>query len=154
MKEHFELQEYLLFFFFNNSNIYYMINIYSDTNQSAIKYLKNTEVNVRNVLVIVSNLNIRDSIWNLLFSFHLIHSNLLVDVAGSFDLMLLYPTNQVLTRYLDNVNDANSVIDLMFLRPNSLEFNNYTIYPELQYLSNHTPLMVNIPIIKEFILDK
>ena len=131
-----------------------MININSDTNQSAIKYLKNTEVNVRNVLVIVSNLNIRDSIWNLLFSFYSIHSNLLVDVADSFDLMLSYPTNQVLTRYLDNVNDANSVIDLMFLRPNSLEFDNYTIYSELQYLSNHTPLMVNISIIKEFILDK
>ena len=131
-----------------------MININSDTNQSAIKYLKNTEVNVRNVLVIVSNLNIRDSIWNLLFSFYSIHSNLLVDVADSFDLMLSYSTNQVLTRYSDNMNDANSVIDLMFLRPNSLEFDNYTIYPELQYLSNHTPLMVNISIIKEFILDK
>jgi len=131
-----------------------MINIYSDTNQSAIKYLKNTEVNVHNVLVMVSNLNIRDSIWNLLFSFHSIHSNLLVDVADSFDLMLSYPTNQVLTRYSDNVNDANSVIDLMFLKHNSLEFDNYTIYSELQYLSNHALLMVNISIIKEFILDK
>jgi len=55
---------------------------------------------------------------------------------------------------LDNINDANFVIDLMFLRPNSLEFNNYTIHPKLQYLSNHTLLTVNISIIKEFVPDK
>ena len=39
-----------------------MINVYSDVNQSALKYLKNTEANVHNVLVIASNFNIRDSI--------------------------------------------------------------------------------------------
>ena len=59
-----------------------------------------------------SNLNIRDSIWNPLFSFHLIHSNLLVNITDSFDLMLLYSTNQVPTRYLDNVNDISFVINI------------------------------------------
>ena len=75
--------------------------------------------------------DIRDNIWNSLISFNLIYSNLLVDVADSFDLLLSLSTNQVPTRYSDNVNNANFVIDIIFLRPNSLEFDNYTIYPKL-----------------------
>ena len=142
------------FSFFNNSDIYYMINVYSDANQSALKYLKDTEVNVHNFLVIANNFNIRDNIWDLMFLFYLIHSNLLVNVADFFDFMLSCSTNQVLTRYLDNANDANSVINLMFFKPNSLEFNNYTLYPKLWYLSDYTLSTVNISIIEKFIPDK
>ena len=38
-----------------------MINIYSDTLQIALKYLKNTKVNIINMLVMAGDLNIRDS---------------------------------------------------------------------------------------------
>ena len=103
-----------------------MINVYSNTIQIALKYLKNTNANICNVLVIISDFNIRDSSWGSLFSFHLIHSDLLTGIANSLDLSLSNPTNQVSTRYLDNAHDANSVIDLMFLRPNLLEINNHT----------------------------
>ena len=37
-----------------------MINIYSDEYQLVLKYLKNTEVNICNVLVLTGNFNIRD----------------------------------------------------------------------------------------------
>ena len=50
------------FFFFNNSDIYYIINISSDANQSALKYLKNAEANIHNILVMAGDFNIRDSI--------------------------------------------------------------------------------------------
>ena len=104
-----------------------MINIYSDVNQTALKYLKDTEANICNVLVIAGNFNIRNSSWDLLISFHLVHSDLLTNIADS---LLSNLTNQVSTRYLDNANDLNSVINLMFLRPSSFKFDNYTIYPE------------------------
>jgi len=55
--------------------------------------------------------------------------------------------------YSDNTNDTNSVIDLFFLHPNSIEFDNHIIISELQYLSNHTLLTVNIFIVEEFIQD-
>ena len=100
------------------------------------------------------NFNIRDSSWNPLISFHLVHSNLLTNIANFLDLLLSNLTNQVLTRYLDNMNNSNLVIDLMFLRPSSFEFDNYTIYPKFQYSSDYTPLIVDISIIKEFIPDK
>ena len=54
-----------------------------------------------------------------------------MDITDSFDFMMSWSTNQVSTRYAGNTNDANSVIDLIFLRPNFAEFDNHTIYPEL-----------------------
>ena len=51
-----------------------MLNIFSDNQQSALKYLKNTEVTLQNVLIITRDFNIRDSIWDLSYPFHLIYS--------------------------------------------------------------------------------
>jgi len=48
--------------FFNCSSISYLINIYSDSSQTALKYLKDTEANINNILVIIGDFNIRDSI--------------------------------------------------------------------------------------------
>ena len=99
--------------------------------------------------------NIRDSSWNPSFSFHSIYNDLLTDIADFLDLILSNPTiNQVPTRYSDNINDVNSIINLIFLKPNSLKIDNHTIYPELQYSSDHAPLTVNISIIEELIPDK
>ena len=58
------------------------------------------------------------------------------------------------TRYSDNQNDSNLVIDLMFLHSNSSELNNHMIHPEWRLSSDHMPLMVNIAIIKEYIQIK
>jgi len=41
----------------------------------------------------------------------------------------------------------------MFLRFNSLELDNYSILPDLQYLLDYAPLVVDIQIIKEFVQD-
>ena len=40
-----------------------MINVYSNMSQYTLKYLKNTEVNINNVLIITGDFNIRDSLW-------------------------------------------------------------------------------------------
>ena len=47
--------------FFNNSSIYFNINIYPDNYQSALKYLKNTKINLNNVQIIIEYFNIRDN---------------------------------------------------------------------------------------------
>jgi len=94
------------------------MNIYSDLSQAALKYLRNTEVNISNVLIMTRDFNIRDSSWDPHFLYHSIHSDILIKVADSLHLELSRPTEQVPTRYLDNQQNLNSVIDLMFLRPN------------------------------------
>ena len=98
--------------------------------------------------------NIRDSSWDSSFLHHSIHCNLLNDIVDSMDLCMSKATNCVPTRYLDNQNNLNSVMDLIFLCLNLLELNNHTIYPEWRLLSDHMPLTVNIAIIEEHLQTK
>ena len=95
--------------------------------------------------------NIRDRDWDPEYLFHSFYSDILIDIANSFNLSLSNSTNHIATRYLDNNDTLNLVIDLMFLRSSSSELNYHSILLELQYSSDHTPLVVNLQIIKEFV---
>ena len=70
--------------FSNQSSTFFIIKIYSDMSQSALKYLKDTKVNIPNVIIITGDFNIRNSIWDPNFLFHLCHSDSLFDIADSF----------------------------------------------------------------------
>lgn len=107
-----------------------MLNIYSDSLQLALKYLKNTEVNINNVLIMIGDFNIRDSLWDLSFSYHSIHRNTLTDIADSFQLDISNSIVQAPMRYIDNQDNSDSVIDLMFLKLILEEFNNHSILPD------------------------
>jgi len=50
--------------FFNYGLIHYLFNVYSDLFQSALKYFKNTEVNLNNILIMTGDFNIRDCLWD------------------------------------------------------------------------------------------
>ena len=60
-KNIFNHRDICCFSFFNNGDIFFMINVYSDNHQSALKYLKNTEVKIQNVLIMAGDFNIRNS---------------------------------------------------------------------------------------------
>ena len=47
--------------FFNCGLIYYLMIVYSDSSQLALKYLKDTEVNLNNILIMTGGFNIRDN---------------------------------------------------------------------------------------------
>jgi len=55
--------------------MYFLINIYSDNYQFAIKYLKDTKVNLNNILIIMGDFNIRDNNWN---PFYIIYDHALL----------------------------------------------------------------------------
>jgi len=120
----------LLASFFNNSIMYWIMNIYLDSSHSTLKYLKNTEVNIPNLLIITGDFNIRDSIWNPSFPHHSAISDDLIIIADSFNLDLSFPTHRVSTRYSDIAGKSNLVIDLMFLRSGSTELNNHSVHPD------------------------
>jgi len=105
----------LLASFFNNSIVYWIMNIYSNSSHSASKYFKDTEVNILNLLIMTSDFIIRDSIWDPSFPHHPAISDDLMTIADSFNLDLSFSTYCIPTRYLDTVGESNSVIDLMFL---------------------------------------
>ena len=147
----FNYRDILLISFFNNSVCHYISNIYSDLSHMALKYLKDIEVNIDNVLIMTRDFNIRDSLWDLSFPHHSSISDDLMIIADSFNLTLSTPTNSFPTRFSDTADEANSVIDLMFLQYGSSELNQHSICPDSRMSSDHAPLIINIPIIDKFI---
>ena len=141
-------------FFLNNGSIYFLINVYSESSEIALKYLKNTKANINNILVMVRDFNIRDCSWNPFYLHHFTHSNLLNNITDLMDFCMFKSTNYVSTRYLDNQDDSNSIIDLMFLQPNSSELDNHLIHPDWRLSSDYVPLTVDISIFKEHIPTK
>ena len=114
-KDIFDHHDISIISFINNDICHYILNIYSDSSHSALKYLKDTEVNISHVLLMMGNFNIRNSLWDPSFPFHSSISNDLIMIADSFDLALSSPTNPGPTRFSDTAGKSNSVIDLMFL---------------------------------------
>ena len=141
----------LLLSFTSNHFQYFILNIYSDSAHMALKYLKDIEVNIDNILVMTGDFNIRDSLWNSLFPHHSFISDDLLLIADFFQLVLLMPTNPFPTRYLDTVEEANLTIDLMFLRCDSIELNQHSIHPNWWLISDYAPLSITISIANEFI---
>jgi len=99
-----------------------------DSSQPALKYLKDTETNIHNIIIITGDFNIRDSLCDTNFQFHSVHSDTLFDITDSFSLTISKPSENFPTRFLDNNCNSNSVLDLVFLCPSSLEFNHHHIH--------------------------
>ena len=66
--------------------VQFLINVYSDLSQMALKYLKDTEVNINNVLIMMEDFNIRDSFWNPNIPYHFSYRDTLFDITNSFHL--------------------------------------------------------------------
>ena len=137
--------------FFNNNVCFYILNVYSDSLHSALKYLKDTEVNIDNVILMTSDFNIRDRLWDPSFSFHSSISDNLFIIADSFNLTLSNPTKPCPTRYSDTTGESNSVIDLMFLCYGSPELDHHSILPESCLSSDHALLVIDITISEKII---
>ena len=138
--------------FFNNNTCFHIMNVYSDSSHTALKYLKDTEVNIDNIVLMTGNFNIRNSLWDSTFSFHSSLSDDLIIIMDSFNLALSTPTNPCPIRYSDTVGESNLVIDLMFLRYGFSELDQYSILPDSRLSSDHTLLSIVIPIFEEIIL--
>ena len=145
-KDIFDHRDISIISFTNNGICHFILNIYSDSSHSALKYLKDTEVNINNVLLMTGNFNIRDSLWDPSFPFHSSISDDLIMVADSFDLSLSTPIYPGPTRFSDTAGESSSVIDLMFLRCGSAELDHHFILPDHHLSSDHAPLTIDIPI--------
>ena len=150
-KDLFDHRDINLISFICNDTLHYILNIYSDSSHSALKYLKDTEVSISQVLLMIGDFNIRDNLWDPLFPHHSSISDDLMMIVDLFDLALSSPINSGPTRFSDMVGESNSVIDLMFLRCSSSELDRHSIHPNSQLSSDHAPLTVDIPICEEII---
>jgi len=73
--------------------------------------------------------NIRDSLWYSNFPHHSSHSNTFFEIADFFQIELSKPVKFSSIRFTENTWDLNSVLDLIFLYPNSQEFDHHCIHP-------------------------
>jgi len=73
--------------------------------------------------------NIRDNFWDPNFPYCSSHRDTLFNITNSFQLELSKPTEFFSTRYPNNVQDSNLVLNLVFLHPNLLEHDNHCIHP-------------------------
>ena len=150
-KDLFDHRDINLISFICNDTLHYILNIYSDSSHSALKYLKDTEVSISQVLLMIGDFNIRDNLWDPLFPHHSSISDDLMMIVDLFDLALSSPINSGPTRFSDMVGESNSVIDLMFLRCSSSKLDRHSIHPNSRLSSDHAPLTVDIPICEEII---
>ena len=150
-KDIFNHRDISLIFFSNNNTCFYILNVYSDSSHTTLKYLKDTEANINNVVLITGDFNIRDSLWDLSSPFHSAISNDLIIVVDSFNLALSSPTNSCPTRYSETARESNSVINLIFLCYDSSELDQHSILLESRLSSDHASLTVIIPLSEEII---
>ena len=87
-KDIFNYRDINLVSFFNCGFLCFLINIYSDNYQSILKYLKDSETNLNNILIITENFNIRNNDWNPLYLHYSTYVDTLREIADSFNLEL------------------------------------------------------------------
>jgi len=132
--------------FYNGHSLNFLINVYSDEHQCVLEVLRDTPPALNNVLLMTGDFNIRDNDWDPSFPHYSLHSDDLLTIADSFGLDLSSPIQCVPTRYADNRNDSNSVLDLAFLLPNNIGFNQHKILPDIRKLLDHMPLIIEVGI--------
>ena len=61
-KDIFNHRDISLISFFINNICFYILNVYSDSSHTTLKYLKDAEANINNVVLMTGDFNIRDSL--------------------------------------------------------------------------------------------
>jgi len=132
--------------FHNNWDTNYIINIYSDSNQTALQVLQQSITNMDNTIILTEDFNIRDSDWDPSFRHYSSHTDDLITIADSLGLKLSPPINPGPTRFVDNPCDINSVINLVFLPLGNTGFGQHMLHPEIHKPSDYVSLIIEIGI--------
>ena len=99
----------------------------------------------------IGNLNIRDCFWDPNFLYYSLHRDTLFDITNFFQLEISRSTEFLPTRYSDNSQNLNLVLDLVFLQPNSTKKNNHHIHLDYRLTFDHASISVDISIAEEHI---
>ena len=132
--------------FHNNHDMNFIINVYFDSDQTALCFLSQNIINLDNIIIMTGDFNIRDSNQDPNFYYHSIHTKNLITIANSLGLGLSLPLNPGPTKFIDNSCDSNSIIDLIFLPPNNRGFGQHVLHPDIYKPSDHISLVIEVGI--------
>jgi len=132
--------------FYSGQYINYVINVYSDDNQSALHFLNQNIIDLNNTVVMTGDFNIRNNDWDPNYPHHSVYTKDLLTLAKSLGLDLSLPINPGPIRFADNPCNTNSVIDLAFINPNNSGFGQHSLYPKLCRPSDHVSLIIEVSI--------
>ena len=132
--------------FYSGQHINYVINVYSDDNQSTLHALNQNIVDLNDTVVMTGDFNIRNNDQDPNYLHYSAHTEDLFTLVESLGLDLSLPINPGPTRFADNLRDTNSVIDLAFINPNNSGFSQHSLHPELHRPSDHVPLIIKVGI--------
>jgi len=104
---------------------------------------------VTDMVIMIGDFNIRDSDWDPNTHHHSMHTKDLLTIADSLGLELSPPINPRPTRFTDNRQNTDLVLDLVFLAPNNTGFGKHILHPEICKPSNHIPLLIKVGIREE-----
>jgi len=139
--------------FHNHQDTNLIINVYSDSNQTALQVLRDNVRNLGRIIAMADDFNIRDSDWDPSYHHYSNQIEDLLFIADSLDLKLSQLTNPGPTRFVDNHCEFNLVLDLVFLAPDDPWFGQHTLAPELRKPLDHVPLIICMGIRKENIVS-
>ena len=72
--------------FSNRGITFFLLNMYSDNHQNTLTYIKNTETNLNDILIMTGDFNIRDSDWDPSFPYHSLYTESLLEIADGLGL--------------------------------------------------------------------
>ena len=96
----------------------------------------------------MGNFNIRDSDWDPDFCHYSIYTEDLLTITDSLGLKLSLPLNPSPTRFANNTQDSNSIIDLVFLPPENREFGQHMLHPDIHKPFDYVLLAIEVGIME------
>ena len=96
----------------------------------------------------MGNFNIRDSDWDPDFCHYSIYTEDLLTITDSLGLKLSLPLNPSPTRFANNTQDSNSIIDLVFLPPENREFGQHMLHPDIHKPFDYVLLTIEVGIME------
>ncbi|PPR06529.1 hypothetical protein CVT26_000452, partial [Gymnopilus dilepis] len=139
-------RDLLLLSLFAEGAISYLLNVYSDSEHTAIRFLADKQDVIPQLNYMGGDFNCHSSVWDGNVPHHRTTPISLLDSAASLGLDLALPFNPGPTHYPHDERLRPSVIDLIFVHPQAALSSNVRRLTNLRGPSDHVPLGSSVPL--------
>ena len=139
-------RDLLLLSLFLEGSITYLLNVYSDEEHTAIRFLADKQDDIPQLDYMGGDFNCHSNVWDGNVPHHRTTAISLLDSAASLGLDLALPLDPGPTHYPHDRRLRPSVIDLVFVHPDAALPSNVRRLTDLRGPSDHVPLGTSVPV--------